>query len=110
VRLNNVNCYSGSIKVVGLDAVVGIFSAATLERRGENGQGQPVWTLHAVLSYENETLIKSDAFTKKYMVEPWKDKVYQAVPEPGVAITYDGGHLIIDGVTLCLPEQKPQQT
>lgn len=102
-RLNNVNCYGGSIKVVGLDAVVGIFSKATLERRGENGQGLPVWTLHAVLSYENELLLKSDSFKKKYMIEPWKDKVYQAIPEDDVEIKYDNGHLIIEGVTLVQP-------
>lgn len=102
-RLNNVNCYGGSIRVVGLDAVVGIFSKATLERRGENGQGQPVWTLHAVLSYENELLLKSDSFKKKFLIEPWKDKTYEAIPQEGVEIKYDAGHLIIEGVTLALP-------
>lgn len=103
LRLNNVNCYGGSIRVVGLDAVVGIFSKATLERRGENGQGNPVWTLHAVLSYENEMLLGSDAFTKKYLIEPWKDKTYQALPEPDAKITYGEGHLVIEGVTLVVP-------
>jgi hypothetical protein len=107
LRLNNVRLAGGRVRCTGLDAVVAIFSRATLERRGETGSGEPIWTLHAVLSYQNELLLGNAAFEKEYVLDAWEGKKYRAIPQPEAAPRIEDGHLIIEGVTLC-PVEKPQ--
>lgn len=106
LRLNNIRLYGGNVAIVGLDAVVADFGQATLERRGEDGSGNPVWTLHASLSYQNDFFLKNDGFVKKIVLEPFKDKIYEAVPQPGVVWELDSETLVIKGVTLWPVESK----
>lgn len=55
----------GEITVPGLGAVVGTFHNWTLSRPADDAPGNPVWTLQAVLSYSNPTLLKNEALDKK---------------------------------------------
>ena len=104
LHISSIRPYGGQIRIVGLDAVAAEFSQSTLERRGDDGSGNPIWTLHAVLSYTYDLLLKNESFEKKYVIEVWKDKYYQAVPTPDATFTWDNGHLIIEGVTLVKPD------
>ena len=108
LRLNNIRLYGGKIAITGLDAVVAEFGQATLERRGDDGSAGPIWTLHAFLSYQNDFFLKSQAFEKKVLLEPFKDQIYQAVEQPGVEWNLENDVLIIEGVTLCPVEPKSQ--
>ncbi len=104
LHISNVRLYGGQVKILGLDAVAAEFSQATLERRGDDGSGNPIWTLHAVLSYQFDLLLANEGFIKKFLVEPWKGKIYEAIPIEGVEPKMEDGHLIIEGVTLVRTE------
>jgi hypothetical protein len=107
LRLNSVRLYGGKIAIVGLDAVVAEFAQATLTRRGDDGSAGPIWSLHASLSYQNDFFLGSDSWVKKIVLEPFKDKFYEALPHGDAVIKVDGDVLTIEGVTLCPTEPKP---
>jgi hypothetical protein len=80
----------GKVVVPGLGAVVATFSDWTL-RREENGRAGPRWSLHAALSYRNESLLKNESLTKKFICVLSKEQKFEFC-------SYD--RLVVEGITL----------
>jgi hypothetical protein len=59
------------------------------------------------LSYQNDFFLGSDSWVKKIVLEPFKDKFYEALPHGDAVIKVDGDVLTIEGVTLCPAETQP---
>lgn len=59
----------GQVELVGYKAVVAMFLRWTLERRGEDGSGHPVWTLRASLSYQKDSMLLNKALKKKIRIK-----------------------------------------
>jgi hypothetical protein len=88
----------GKIIVPGLGAVVATLSSWTL-RRDENGGAGPRWTLHAVLSYQNETLLKNEGLQKKIICILSKDQKFELCSWETYRL--EGSALICEGVIQC---------
>jgi len=100
----------GQVELVGYRAVVAMFLRWTLERRGEDGSGQPVWILHASLSYP------ADPHGNKMLNSPMAKRItikypgHEYVCEPiAGAVPYVDKHtdkFTVEGVTLCPVEKQ----
>lgn len=95
----NIRSYSGTdgkIVVPGLGAVVGTFSRWTI-RREDSGRAGPRWSLHAVLSYHNDVLLKNDAVKKKMICVLSKDQKIEIRQYESFRL--EGATLIVEGVS-----------
>lgn len=88
----------GKIVVPGLGAVVATFSSWTLRREDDSRAG-PRWHLHAVLSYQNETLIKRPGLTMKIVCVLTKEQKFELCSYDSFRI--EGASLIVEGVVQC---------
>jgi len=108
VIISHMTGIEGQVELVGYKAVVAMFLRWTLERRGEDGSGQPVWTLRASLSYQKDSMLNNPALKKRITIK-YPGKEYICEPLAGVVPYIDKktDKYVIEGVTLCLPEEKP---
>lgn len=89
----------GEIVVPGLGAVVGTFHKWTLMRPADDAPGNPVWTLQAVLSYSNNTLLLNEQLNKKFVLFLSKDKKIELCGYESMRL--EGASLLLDGVIQC---------
>lgn len=89
----------GQVAVPGLGAVVATFQSWTLKRREENGTAGPTWTLHAVLSYQNDTLLKNELLEKRFVCVLSKDQKFELCDFESIRI--EGASLLVEGVIQC---------
>jgi len=97
----------GQVELVGYKAVVAMFLRWTLERRGEDGSGNPVWTLHASLSYQKDSMLLNQALKKKIIIR-YPGHEYVAEPVVGATPYIDKktDKFVVEGVTLWPVEAK----
>jgi hypothetical protein len=95
----NLKGDSGKITVPGLGAVVGEFRSWNLMRR--EGNGPPVWTLHAVFRYKNETLLKNPKMRDWFKIRLQLSKDAQIDLCLWESLEIDGDRLIAEGVQQC---------
>jgi hypothetical protein len=84
-----------------------MFLRWTLTRRGEDGSGEPIWTLRASLSFQKDSHLLNKALKKKITI---KSQLGEYVCEPlnGAAIVLENGtQLVVEGVKLCRVEPQP---
>lgn len=105
----------GQVELVGYKAVVAMFLRWTLERRGEDGSGKPIWTLRASLSYPSDPrgdrrlnssiskriTIKSDG--REYVCQPVQVDGVEAVP----FIDKQTDKYTVEAIILCPVEKRP---
>ncbi len=95
----------GSISVPGLGAVIATFVSWNLIRREENGSGNPSWTLHASLSYQNEILMRNETMKRKITCIIRKDRTGKVVEKLEFcgyeSLSLGGSSLILEGVVQC---------
>lgn len=94
--MRSIRGEKGKITVPGLGAVVGEFQSWNLMRR--EGNGPPVWTLHAVFRYQNDTLLKSD-LTSRILLQLNKDTKIELCGWESMEV--EGARLIVEGVIQC---------
>jgi hypothetical protein len=90
----------GEITVVGLGAVVGTFHSWTLTRPADDARGNPGWTLRAVLSWSNETMLKSEILDKRIILRLNSEKKIELCGYESM-ILENGINMILEGVTQC---------
>ena len=96
----------GQVELVGYKAVVAMFLRWTLERRGEDGSGNPIWTLRASLSYQKDSHLLNKALKKRITIKsPLGEYIVDPVPGQELKLEH-GTQLVIEGVTLCRVEPK----
>lgn len=69
LKLNHMTGIEGQVELVGYKAVVAMFLRWTLERRGEDGSGFPIWNLRASLSFQKDSMLLNKAMKKKITVK-----------------------------------------
>lgn len=107
LKLNHMTGIEGQIELVGYKAVVAMFLRWTLERRGEDGSGLPIWTLRASLSYQKDSHLINPKLRKRITIKSQLGE-WLVTPIEGVELTIQNGtQIIIEGVT-CQPIEKPQ--
>jgi hypothetical protein len=108
LNIKNVNGIEGQVELLGYRAVVAMFLRWTLERRGEDGSGQPIWTLRAVLSFQKDSMLLNPALTRVIKIK-MQDREYICEPLPDVVPYIDKNteKYVVEGLILC-PAQKPQ--
>lgn len=90
---------SGRIVIPGVGAVPGVFSSWTIKRREDSGTGNPSWSLHAVLSYQNDTMLKNEALPKRFICELSKTQKFELCGYESLKL--EGATLIVEGVIQC---------
>lgn len=88
----------GKIIVPGLGAVVATFSSWTL-RREDTGRAGPRWSLHAVLSYQNDVLLGNDQVKKKIVCILSKTMKFELCDYERLLL--GGTSLKVEGVIQC---------
>ncbi len=89
----------GKIMVPGLGAVVATFSEWTLKRREESHSAGPRWTLHGVLSYANESMVKSDKVGKRITLVLNSQQKFELCSWESLRL--EGTSLLVEGVVQC---------
>jgi hypothetical protein len=89
----------GEIFIPGLGAVVGTFHQWTLRRPEENATGNPRWTLQAVLSYSNQTLLLNDMLEKRFTLVLNKTRKIELCGYESMKL--EGNSLLLEGVIQC---------
>lgn len=97
--ISAINGFEGRVELVGARAVAGLFQTWSLRREGS---GDDSWALHAVLSYQKDSLLKHPKFKRKIVVKEHTSGVwYEVRPPQGTEPTISGTDLDIEGCTLC---------
>jgi len=101
VNVRHMTGIEGQVELVGYKAVVAMFLRWTLERRGEDGSGQPVWTLRASLSYQKDSMLLNPALKKKILIR-WPSNEVECKPSVGYELFIDKktDKLVVEAVTL----------
>lgn len=104
--LTEVNGFEGRVQLSGR-AVAGLFNRWELRREGS---GEWAWSLHAVLSYQKETLLRHPKFQRKVLVkvvgvDPYKGVWYEVRVPEGASLQINGDDLSIKGAALCRADQ-----
>jgi hypothetical protein len=97
--VNSFTGRDGEITIPGLGAVVGIMHKWTLQRSEERTSGTPKWTLQAVLSYVNPSLMANDLIEKSFtcvLNKTTKIKLCEYT-----SIKLEGTQLVVEGVVQC---------
>jgi hypothetical protein len=104
LRLNSITGIEGRVELSGYKAVIGMFLKWHLERRGEDGSGEPIWTLRASLSFQKDSMLLGSMKKKVFIKHP-QFGTYEVLllPESKLEIQHET-QLIINGVTLCRVE------
>lgn len=79
LNIKHTTGIEGQVELVGYKAVVAMFLRWTLERRGEDGLGHPVWTLRASLSYQKDSMLLNQGL-KKHITIKLADREYVCLP------------------------------
>ena len=101
LNVKHLTGIEGQVELTGYRAVVAMFLRWTLERRGEDGSGQPVWTLRASLSFQKDSMLLNPTLGKKITVKmPGAEWV--CTPLPGVVPFIDKktDKYTVEGVTV----------
>lgn len=105
MRLNHTTGIEGQVELVGYRAVVAMFLRWTLERRGDDGSGNPVWKLRASLSFQKDSHLLNPALKKRIIVRsPLGEYRCEPIEGAGIALEH-GTQLVVEGVTLWPVEQ-----
>lgn len=101
----------GQVELVGYKAVVAMFLRWTLERRGEDGSGHPVWTLRASLSYRKDSMLLNPSLKKRITIKytnagTVREYVCQPVGDLVPFIDSKTEKYTCEGVTLWPVEQR----
>lgn len=92
--------FEGRVEVPGLGAVVAIFSNWSIKRREENASSGAEWTLHAVLSYQNPSLLMNEAIGKKFICILNSTKKIELCGYESMKLI-DENNLLVEGVIQC---------
>lgn len=102
----------GQVELVGYKAVVAMFLRWTLERRGEDGSGHPVWTLRASLSYQKDSMLLNPSLKKRITIKytnagTVREYVCEPMPDFVPFIDKVSDKYTVEAVTLWPVEHKP---
>lgn len=106
LKLNHMTGIEGRVELVGYKAVVAMFLRWTIERRGEDGSGFPIWTLRASLSYQKDSHLRNPKLKKRITI---KSQLGEWLVEPLENAELKVEHetqIIIEGVRLWPVEKK----
>jgi len=107
VNIKHMTGIEGQVALVGYKAVVAMFLRWTLERRGEDGSGQPIWTLRASLSYQKDSMLLKESLPKQITIKyPGKEYICEVMPGVVPFIDKHTDKYTVDGVRLCPVEPK----
>lgn len=102
LKLNHMTGIEGQVELVGYKAVVAMFLRWTIERRGEDGSGEPIWTLRASLSYQKDSHLLNPKLKKRITVKSQLGE-WLVTPLEGVELKLQHEtQLLIEGVK-CQP-------
>lgn len=106
--IHSYNGFEGQVELSGSRAVAALFLRWELRRRREEASsGKPSWTLHAVLSYQKDVLLKHPKFQRRVFIKVMPDaKWFELVPLEGVEPVIREGQLTIEGVELVQTDQR----
>lgn len=105
MKINHTTGIEGQVELVGYRAVVAMFLRWTLTRRGEDGSGNPVWTLRASLSFQKDSHLLNKALKKKITIRsPLGEYVCEPVGGSEIVLEH-GTQLVVEGVKLCRVEK-----
>lgn len=97
--INSFTGKDGKIHVPFLGAVVGTFSNWQLTRSEETTAAGPRWTLRGVLSYQNDTMLKSDLIEKHFtLILNSKSKIEICGFDE---MKVEGASILVEGVVQC---------
>ena len=97
--ISAINGFEGRVELVGARAVAALFQQWSLRREGP---GDSAWALHAVLSYQKDSLMKHPKFKRRVVVKEHTSGVWYEIRFPeGQEPKIDGERLSIEGATLC---------
>lgn len=91
--------FEGKITIPGLGAVIATFNSWTIKRREEIASPGAEWALHAVLSYQNDSLLTNEAIEKEFVCVLNKDKTIKLCGYDSLRV--EGTSLIVEGVVQC---------
>lgn len=97
------NGFEGRVELAGARAVAAMFQKWSLRREGS---GDDAWFLHAVLSYQKDSLLKHPKFKRRVMLKEHHSGVwYELVLPEGQEPVIEGDQLTVKGGTLCRADQ-----
>ena len=97
---------AGIIDIPFLGAKVAVFSAWTLQRRGDTGPDAALYDLHASFSFLSTPLWEDEEYEKRVLVNLNPHKQYRLDQAPGMRTVLQGKSLLIEGVTLWPVERQ----
>lgn len=98
LNVQHMTGIEGQVSLVGYKAVVAMFLRWTLERRGEDGSGYPIWTLRASLSFQKDSHLLNKALKKRIVVRSQLGEwLITPLPEAELRLEHDT-QLVIEGV------------
>lgn len=96
--LSAINGFEGRVELAGARAVAAMFQQWHLRREGSGS----TWSLHAVLAYQKDSLMKHPKFKRRVVVKEHTSGVWYEVRLPeGQEPVINGEKLTIEGATLC---------
>jgi hypothetical protein len=102
LRISEINGFEGRVELAGARAVAAMFQRWSLRREGPGD----AWTLHAVLSYQKDVLLKHPKFKRRVMVKEHTSGVwYEVKPPEGGSAVIEADQLTITGGELCRTDQ-----
>jgi hypothetical protein len=101
--INAINGFEGRVELVGARAVAAMFQTWSLRREGSGD----AWSLHAVLSYQKDVLLKHPKFKRKVLVKEHASGIWYELSRPdGAEPEIKDGKLTMEGATLCRADQR----
>lgn len=102
LRITEINGFEGRVELAGARAVAAMFQRWSLRREGPDD----AWTLHAVLSYQKDVLLKHPKFKRRVMVKEHTSGVwYEVKTADGGEPVIEADQLTIKGGELCRADQ-----
>lgn len=107
LKLNHMTGIEGQVELTSYKAVVAMFLRWTIERRGEDGSGTPIWTLRASLSFQKDSHLLNPALKKRITIKSQLG-TWVVEPLPGVVPKIEHEtQLVYEGVQVWPVEKRP---
>lgn len=109
LTISEIRGLDGKIELRGIGAVVALIQKWKLERRGDDGSGNPTWTLRAALSYpapgQPAPMLMNPGLPKRIWLNLSKQETLEA--EIVGDLRVEGEQLVIEGVRVWPRAQQP---
>jgi hypothetical protein len=93
---------SGKVEVPGLGAVPAIFSSWTLLPQEGGAATRPTWSLRAVMSYQNDSMLTNGDLPVAFICQLSRSKVLVLCGHKSLQL--QGSTLLVEGLIPCRPE------